>query len=168
MGDALWPALERVPPGGGVIFRHYGLGRKARRALFVAIRRVARRRRLILLLAGEDKIGVRADGFHGRSPHRLPGIRSWPAHGRREVIAGGRAGADAILISPVFATRSHPGARMLGAVRAAALATLVPGRAIALGGAGPRSLRRLAPAGFEGWAAIDAWLAPDRTGPGAL
>lgn len=157
MGDGLWAALNRVPRGGGVIFRHYGLELHARRALFDQVYRITRRRRLTLLVAGSDQLGRGSDGTHGRSARQRHGIKSWPAHNAREIIAGRRAGADMILVSPIFATRSHPGAAHLGIVRAAALAKLAPGRAIALGGVGPREARRLAQAGFQGWAAIDAW-----------
>ncbi|MBY0305628.1 MAG: thiamine phosphate synthase [Sphingomonas sp.] len=157
MADGLWAALDRVPRGGGIIFRHYSLDRQARRALFDDVRRIARRRRLTLLVAGNDGWGWGSDGTHGRSARQRHGIKSWPAHNAREIIAGRRAGADMILVSPIFATRSHPGAAHLGIVRAAALAKLAPGRAIALGGVGPRQAKRLAQAGFQGWAAIDAW-----------
>ena len=34
LGDGLWAALERLPKGSGVVFRHYGLAPAERRALF--------------------------------------------------------------------------------------------------------------------------------------
>jgi hypothetical protein len=55
-------------------------------------------------------------------------------------------------VSPVFATRSHPGARTLGPLRAAAIARALPVPAIALGGVDERRYRRsprqLSPADF--------------------
>jgi len=70
MGDALWTALGQLPRGSGVIFRHYAT--RDRRALFERVRAVARKRRLVLVLAGTPRQAVawRADGAHGRSPHR--------------------------------------------------------------------------------------------------
>lgn len=153
LGDRLWPALDRLPRGGIVVFRHYSLPPAERRALFGAVRRVARARGLRLVVAGAGLRG--ASGVHGRDPRRRRGLRTWPAHDAGEVIAGRRAGADLILISPVFPTRSHPGARVLGPLRAMALARLAPGRAVALGGMDAKRFRRLR--GFVGWAAIDAW-----------
>lgn len=156
-GEGLWHALARVPRGGTVIFRHYRLPAAERAALFRRVRAVARRRRLRLLIAGPTLPG--ADGVHGRAPQRARGLRSWPAHDARQVVAGVRAGADLILISPIFPTRSHPGAPGLGVVRAAMLARLAKGRAVALGGMTPGRFRRLRAAGFIGWAGIDAWSA---------
>lgn len=158
MGDALWDALDRVPRGGGVIFRHYGLDLPARRALYLRVMRVARRRQLILIAAGSDRLGPLCAGIHGRFPKRAQGIRSWPTHNMREVVAARRACADMILISPVFPTRSHPEKQALGLMRAAVLAryTMIP--AIALGGVEQNRMRWLKSAGFHGWAGIDAWL----------
>lgn len=158
MGDALWTALERLPRGSGVIVRHYSLPLAERGALFAQIARIARRRGLVLVRAGKERLGRGEQGVHGRDGRRRPGLRSWPAHSAREVVAGRRAGADVILISPVFSTSSHPGARPLGPLRAARLARLAGGRAIAMGGVNANRMARLKPLGFNGWAAIDGWL----------
>lgn len=157
LGDDLWTALERLPRGGGVIFRHYSLPMGERRTLFAQIARIARRRGLILVRAGATRLGGE-QGAHGRSLKQGRGLRTWPAHNLREVIAGRRAGADVILVSPVFTTRSHAAQRPLGVMQAAQLAQAARGKAIALGGMNPSSFRRLGAAGFIGWAAIDGWL----------
>ncbi|MBX9860075.1 MAG: thiamine phosphate synthase [Sphingomonas sp.] len=157
LGDGLWTALDRLPRGGGVIFRHYSLPTGERRILFAQIARVARRRGLILARAGTTPMRGE-QGVHGRSLKQGRGLRTWPAHNLREVIAGRRARADAILISPVFPTRSHAAQRPLGVMQAARLAQAARGKAVALGGMNPSSFRRLGAAGFIGWAAIDGWL----------
>jgi thiamine-phosphate pyrophosphorylase len=72
-----------------------------------------------------------------------------------------RAGADAVFVSPVFATASHPGAPTLGPMRFGLLAKRLPLPVIALGGMDARRFRRLKPLGAHGWAAIDA-LSPQR------
>ena len=118
MGEKLWDALARLPRGSGVIFRHYET--RERRALFERVRRLARRRGLLLLLAGtpREAVGWRADGAHGRSPHlraSRPLLRTAPAHDARELT---QARAHAVFVSPIFATRSHPGARSLGPAQA--------------------------------------------------
>lgn len=158
MGDALWDALGRVPRGGGVIFRHYSLDARARRALFQRVIRVTRQRRLMLIAAGTDHLGPRVVGRHGRVSTCAREIKSWPAHNLREVIAARRARADMVLISPVFATRSHPGKASLGLARATFLARQTAIPAIALGGIDHRKFRRLKRLGFHGWAGVDAWL----------
>ena len=157
LGDGLWTALDRLPRGGGVIFRHYSLPTGERRALFAQIARVARRRGLILVRAGTTPMRGE-QGVHGRSLKQGRGLRTWPAHNLREVIAGRRAGADVILISPVFTTRSHADQRPLDVVRAARLAQAARGKAVALGGMNPSSFRRLSGTRFTGWAAIDGWV----------
>jgi len=159
MGDALWTALGRLPPGSGVIFRHYRS--EDRRALFERVRQIARRRRLILLLAGSPRQAAawRADGAHGRSPYRRasrPLVRTAPAHDAREL---GAARGHAVLVSPVFPTRSHPDARPLGTLQFAVLARRSALPVIALGGVDARTYRRLARLGSYGWAAIDAFSA---------
>ena len=162
-GDALWRALARLPRGGGVIFRHHATPPAERRRLYDRVARIARARRLVLVLAGDARhaIGWRADGTHGRSPHRTaarPLLRTAPAHDLRELRAATRAGVDLVLLSPVFTTRSHPGGKTLGPVRFGLLigATSTP-KVIALGGMNARRFPALRRLGAYGWAAIDAW-----------
>jgi thiamine-phosphate pyrophosphorylase len=146
-GDGLWQALERLPKGSGVVFRHYALAPTERRRLFERVRRVARRRRLLLLAGGK---GVRGDGVHG-------GRRglSASAHTLRELKTAERSGAKLVFLSPVFPTRSHPGARALGPVRFALMARQARVPVIALGGMDALKARRLPH--IHGWAGIDAW-----------
>ena len=151
-GEALWDALERLPRGGGVVFRHYSLGSFDRRKLFAKVRAVARRRRLTLLVAGLPLLG--GDGVHGR---RGSGLRSASAHDLTELRTAERAGADLVFLSPVFATRSHLGVAPLGARRFALLAHQAKVPVIALGGMNAARFRGLG--GAYGWAAIDAWSA---------
>lgn len=149
-GEAFWAALERLPRGAGVVFRHYSLGPEARRALFGRVREAARRRGLVLLAAGRPLPG--ADGTHNRKNGR--GIRSFSVHGPAELRAALRSGADLVFVSPVFPTRSHPGAPALGLARFASLARRSPVPVIALGGMDAARAKRLR--GAYGWAGIDA------------
>lgn len=150
-GEELWQALERLPRGGGIVFRHHSLSQVDRRALFERIRLIARRRCLTLLAAGPPLSG--GDGVHGR---RGRGLRSASAHNLRELKAAQRRGADLIFLSPVFATRSHPGAKPLGRHRFALIAHQAKVPVIALGGMNAENSRTLG--GAYGWAGIDAWL----------
>lgn len=152
MGEALWDALERLPRGAGVVVRHYGLPKADRRAILHAVERVARRRRLVVIGAG----GLRASGgvHNGRA---WRGFVTRSTHDRREIVAAARAGADLVFVSPVFATRSHPGARPLGVARFGLMIRGIRVPVIALGGMNARRARSLAPLGVYGWAGIDAW-----------
>ena len=154
MGDALWPALRRLPPGSGVVFRHYATPAAARRVLLQRVRRLAHARRLVVVVAGTSTI--RADGVHGGA--RTRGIRTWPTHSRVEALAGQRAGADALFVSPVYATRSHEGAARLGPARTLRIARGLGMTVIALGGMDEARWRQIRRFGFHGWAAIDAWM----------
>lgn len=158
-GESLWHALMRLPRGAGIIFRHYHSPAGERRRLYDAVRAVARRRRLVLVLAGSPALALawQADGMHGRTARRLrrPGLRTAPAHDRRELLEARRNGADLIFLSPVFATRSHPGAASLGIVRFGLIAR-GGGSIVALGGMNPVRAKRLRRLGSHGWAAIDA------------
>ncbi len=149
-GEELWRALERLPRGAGVVFRHYSLPRPERRALFDRVRAIAGRRGLVLVAAGAPLPG--ADGAHGR---RGRGLRTASAHNLRELRAAERAGADLVFLSPVFATRSHPGGKPLGARRFSLLAHQARVPVVALGGVDAGKARKLG--GAYGWAGIDAW-----------
>jgi thiamine-phosphate pyrophosphorylase len=158
-GSALWSALERLPAGSGVIFRHRSLPATERRLLFARVRRVARRRRLLLILAGPPRLARawRADGVHGRVRGRA-GLRTAPVHDLVQIREAERAGAQLLFLSPAFPTRSHPGAPPLGPVRFRLLARSTRLPVAALGGMDAVRARRL---GVERWAAIDA-LTPAR------
>ncbi|MGF1550209.1 MAG: thiamine phosphate synthase [Sphingomonadaceae bacterium] len=157
MGAALFPALARLPRGAGIVFRHYALPAEARRHLFDRVRSVARQRGLVLFLAGPGEEALRwgADGSHGTGGGKAGLPRSAPAHDLAESRRAAAAGADLLFVSPVFATRSHPGAPVLGPLgyRRLAGATRLP--AIALGGMSAMRARMI---GARGWAAIDHWL----------
>jgi len=160
-------AIARMPRGSAVVVRHYGLAGPERRALFDRLRRAAHRRGLCILLAGEARQARDwgADGHHGRSPARScrPGwLHSAPVHDHRELVRAERAGATLVMISPLFATRSHPGARPLGPARFTALAGAARTPVIALGGVHLRHIGLVRRLGAAGIAAIDGLTRRDR------
>ncbi|MEO6092774.1 MAG: thiamine phosphate synthase, partial [Novosphingobium sp.] len=156
--DALFEAtLRRLPRGSGLIFRHQHLTDEARRRRWRRLARLARRRGHLAVIASDARTARRwgASGAYGPPARMARGpalARLVTAHSLREIGAGHRARADVILLSPVFATRSHPGSRVLGPLRFRLLAAraLVP--VIALGGMDAARARRLR---WTRWAAID-------------
>jgi len=146
---ALEAALAKLPRGSGLIYRHYHLPPAERQARFAALAKAARRRGHAVVLSGSRREARRrgADGAYGAA-----GADLVTAHSLREIGAANRAGARAILLSPVFATRSHPGAKPLGPVRFRLLAAHARVPVIALGGMTARRARGLRTAH---WAAID-------------
>jgi len=154
---ALERALRQLPRGAGVIFRHYHLSAPARGARFRALARLARHRDFTLAWSGPAREARRlgAGACYGPPAVLSSGpalMRLVTAHSLAEIGAARRARASAVLLSPVYPTRSHSGARALGAVRFRLLAARSPVGAIALGGMDPRRARAL---GAWGWAAID-------------
>jgi len=120
----------------------------------------------MLLIAGEA-MHIPADGRHVGGQVRVMraqtrGLLTASVHNMSELARANRMGANMIFLSPVFATRSHPGAPTLGTMRFAVLARLSRSPAIALGGMTSKRFRRLRSLGAYGWAAIDA-LAPSAT-----
>ena len=165
MGHGMIAAVRRLPKGkAGVVLRNYSLPDAERRAIFNNIRAIARSRRLMLLLAGPPNVarGWKAQGWHGNGGMSVGGmIHSMSVHNRKELASAIRARADLVFISPVFPTRSHPSARTLGPLGISQLARLAPMPVIALGGMTSQRMRRLNGLNIHGYAAIDAWLAPE-------
>lgn len=155
--DALEHVLARLPRGSGMIFRHYHLPPGARRARFDSLARLARKHAHTVVLSGTAGQAREwgATGAYG-PPERLARgpkmFRLVTVHSLREIGAAKRARADAIVLAPAFATRSHPDATPLGPVRFRLLAARSRGTVIALGGMNRARARRL---GARNWAAID-------------
>lgn len=161
------PALRRLPRGSAVILRHYEWPYARRLALARAMASLCQQRCLILLVAGDARLAraVGADGVHlpqGLLP-LAAGLRrrfrlvTAAAHDAGAVARAARAGVDAVLVSPVFATASHPGAAGLGVVRFAALVCQAQSkglRAYALGGMDTVMARRLKAIAMAGIAGI--------------
>lgn len=166
MPDPL-PALRRLPQGSAVILRHYEWPYGRRLALARAVADLCRQRGLTLLVAGDARLAraVGAAGVHlpqellplATGLRRQFGMVTAAAH---DAGAVARAGVDAVLISPVFATASHPGAEGLGAVRFAALAHKARRKGLqvyALGGMNAATSRRLKAVAIAGIAGISGF-----------
>ena len=159
-GDDLLPAIQRLPARSGVIFRHYHLASQQRHRLFRQVLRICRRRGHIILLAGDARTALRwhADGFHHRSRGNSALLHSAPVHDAREIAEVRAFCPDLIFLSPVFATKSHLGARPLGPLAFARLARLAgKSHVIALGGMTRRKADMMSPWIIHGWAAIDTF-----------
>jgi len=155
---ALEDALRRLPRGSGFIYRHYHLPDAERLARWLELRRVARARGHVMILA-DSSLTARewgADGIYGppRALYPTSGdlLTLATAHDLAEIGLANRMRADAVLLSPVFPTNSHPGAPTLGPLRFRLLAAHAQMAVIALGGMTGRTARRLA---WPRWAAID-------------
>jgi thiamine-phosphate pyrophosphorylase len=160
--------LKSLPRGSAFVFRHYHLDRVERRARFAELARIARARGHRVFLSGSAAQARRwgAGGAYGPPMRRQGGanvLLAITAHSLRQIAMARRARADAIVLSPVFATRSHPGGRTLGPTRFRLLAGRAGVPVIALGG---MTLQRARHLGTARWAAIDGiCVRPNRRTP---
>ena len=155
---------DRLPPGTGVVYRAFGRPDALETGLALAA--VCRRRRLILLVGADERLAARlgAAGLH--LPERmLPRVKAIRARHPNWLITGAAhsaralrqaAGLDAILLSPVFKSRSPSAKSSLGTIRLAALIRATATPVYALGGMTPKRIRRLRGTGAAGIAAVEA------------
>ena len=156
------PAVRSLPSGSLLIVR--ARDEKRRAQLAIQLRPIAWARGLILLIADDPELAraVGANGLHlpearaRQAAHwrgKNPGwLITASAHSLRAVLAAREA--DAVLLSPVFATASHEKAKPLSAARVRMIARSVATPLFALGGVSAQNAVLLS--GFAGIAAIGA------------
>jgi thiamine-phosphate pyrophosphorylase len=155
----------RLRRGSGVVFRPFGHPEALSRG--PALRRLAARRGLLLWVGADPALAaaLRAQGLHlpERMSRRAGDIGRWKrrfrvtaaAHSVPAAIAARRAGVEALLVSPVFASNSPSATRPLGVLglRRIARAGRLP--CYALGGVNARTARALLNSGAVGLAAVE-------------
>jgi thiamine-phosphate pyrophosphorylase len=157
---------ERLPAGAAVVFRAFGAPDAAARG--AKLREITRRRGLLLLVGADAALAleVEADGMH--LPERLsdqaPDLRAahpdWlitvAAHDEAAARAGVAAGADALVVSPIFSSRSPSAGAPLGVERLKRIVEAVEAPVYALGGVRADTVTRLLDTGIVGIAAVEA------------
>lgn len=159
-------AANALPRGSAVLVRARDAARRA--DLSRAMLNLAHRKGLAVLVADDPALAIKlgADGLH------LPEIRMceaahWrarypalmitaAAHSFSAILRARLMPVDAIFLSPVFATRSHPTRTSLTALRANTLARAIGKPVYALGGIEARNATLLSRDAFSGIAAIGA------------
>jgi thiamine-phosphate pyrophosphorylase len=153
-------ALDGLPAASGFVFRHYHLDEAMRKRRYDGLFRLCRNRGHRMILAGDTQLAAAwcADGIYAPPGGLGEGaglLRLATVHDAAEVALADRAGADGMFLSPVFPTRSHPGAACLGVEGFHALAARAKSPVIALGG---MNAARAAELNWPRWAGIDAFL----------
>ncbi len=149
-------AIARLPKRSGFVFRHYHLDPDERAARFAQLLPMLRDAGHWAIVADgfqrAEKWG--ADGVYGGLDNIAPAEFRWiaTAHDEAEIADASEYGANAVMLSPVFPTRSHPGAETLGPARFHELAALSKVPVIALGGMNAERAKEL---NWDRWAAID-------------
>ena len=161
MGVELWTAIDRLPINhSGIVFRHYQLAPEVRDTLARRIADICHRRHLALAIAADVDLArrVAADLVHNppEPPADLPFSRS--VHSLAEAESARTDGASLVFVSPVRATRSHPGRTPLRRALARKIAEAAGAPAIALGGMDALQFPRFERDGFYGWDGIEAWV----------
>lgn len=153
-------AAARLPEGAAVILRDRD--HPERRAWAERLRRATAERGQMLLIANDPALArdVDADGLH-LAEREVGRVRPWrfttaAAHSLAAIRRAEGNGADAVLLSPVFPTASHPGGAVLGLHRARAIASAARLPVYAMGGIDWRNAALLGPV-FAGFAAIAAF-----------
>jgi thiamine-phosphate pyrophosphorylase len=158
----------RLPRGAAVVFRAFGSDDALEQGR--ALLRVCRRRGLVLIVGADAGLAARlnADGVH--LPQRLAGrvgeIRALrarflvtaAAHDLPAALTARGAGAQALVVSPIFASGSPSAGRPIGPRALALLIRRVGGPVYALGGVTERTARALADTGAIGVAAVEALI----------
>ena len=166
-------AIRTLPRGSLVVARDTDADGLRRLAFRIAP--LCRACRVRLLVASDWRLAraAGAAGLHLSEGAARHGDRRWrqgrrrgwlvtaAAHSPSAVRRAAALGVDAVFISPVFITASHPGQRPIGALRFTRWACASPVPVFALGGIDGGTARRLSQAGAAGFAAIGA-LTPAR------
>ena len=165
-----WPtALAALPPRSGVILRDYA--HVQRQVLAQEMRRLCRQYGHRFFVGENVGLAIKLGaGFHAPArsvrtalPPCLRGKSLAAAHDRAEIDRAAQCGFDGVLISPVFPTTTHVGARALGVFNFLALAQHAKAHGLvvyALGGVTEARFKRLAASGaLTGYAGISAFNA---------
>lgn len=113
------PSIEGLAPGTGVIFRHYRYLDREDQAIKVA--KLCEAKGLPLFIGADPELaktvsatGVHLPGWALGKPFNGDLLITAAAHNEIELKKAEAAGANALLIGPVFPTKSHPEAGGLG------------------------------------------------------
>ena len=153
-----------LPPGSGLVYRHFGAEDRFRMAL--ALARIARERDLVFLVSADADLAraCDADGQHFPEARLIeamrarrrgdPGLFAAACHSRQALARAAEMGVDVALLSPILPSQNPSATRPLGLMRASRLIQTTPLPVYALGGINAQTARRIKGFGFSGIAAI--------------
>ena len=164
-------SIALLPAGSAVLFRHYRF--PARKNLALALRTFCDTRSLFFIVSNDVDLAleVAADGLH-LPEYRLKGanrdIHKWrqfgegfltaAIHSPQALINARRLKVDAVFLSPVFISASHPNKRPLGLMRFIKICNSTRLPIYALGGINEISAKRLVGSGAVGFGAVGAMI----------
>lgn len=164
-------AAQKLPPNSGIILRDYELSAVKRFELGKVLKEICIKKRAPLLIAKDTNLALKlkADGVHfpefaikeiHQWKHKKPfWIITASTHSRLSVNRAKIAGADAVFLSPIFKTPSHPYKKPISIMGANMLLLGIKRHiyVYALGGVKPFHLKALKLADFKGFGGI-SWI----------
>lgn len=154
--------IAGLPKGCGVVFRHYGVA--ARATLARAVLATCRAQDRVALVAGDANLAkdFGTDGIH-LPAHMLCTLTELPfaqlitaaVHDEAEIRRAEALGVDAVFLSPVFPTASHPDGAALGIAKFVELVAATRLPVYALGGVSETTAPQLMGSGAVGIAAVE-------------
>lgn len=163
--------IPKLPPGSGLILRHFS--RKGKIDLINKIKKIAKIHKVKLLVSDDVKLAqmMGLDGVHlsekllkktaqcGCFIKPKPDfIVNSACHSVSALKWAEKANIDAVLISPIFTTKSHPNSKTLGAWGFQNLTRQSKVKTYALGGLNKKTARRLVQTKACGFAGISGLL----------
>jgi len=159
--------IPKLPAGSGIIIRHFSREEKIK--LIFKVKKLCRKHKVLLLVSDDTKLALsmQCDGVHfselslkkaagiGKALKTKPSlIYTCACHSQRFVHAAQKAKMDAILISPVFKTNSHPNAHTKGSWGFQNLARQTHLHCFGLGGLNKKTAQQLIQTRACGFAGI--------------
>lgn len=156
-------SMAQLPAGAAVVLRTFGAADSEDQAR--ALVRVARKRRLRLLIGADWRLAAKVHAHGVHLPERLAGLgkplkRAHPAWlvtaAAHSLRAARRGDGDAAVVSAIFLSRSPSAGAPIGPLRLARIARAAGKPVYALGGVNARTARRLLATPLAGLAAVEA------------
>lgn len=163
--------IPHLPPNSAIIIRHFSDYQKV--CLIHKIKKLCHKHKVKLLVSDSLSLAInhRLDGVHfsektlkkiaacGKMSRPKPNLLFTTAcHNLRSLCAAERANMDAILLSPLFKTQSHPNQKTLGPWAASFYAQRTDLKVYGLGGINYKNGQRLSQARISGFAGISGLI----------
>lgn len=159
--------LEKLPHGCGVILRHSSHDRLVR--LIEDTTEICKRRRLLRLISGDARLALtyRTEGLHLPESLIFNTDQRWQkfrrphwtitaaVHSQKALFQAQKIGVNAVLLSPIFPTASHPQVATLGIIRFTLWSRKTSLPVYALGGITLSKTQRVQKSNITGIAGID-------------
>ncbi len=165
--DNLGEIIKNLPKNSAVIFREYDLSEEKRQELALEIFEICKKfghKFLVGKSLGLAKL-VNADGVHfsDLDSCKISGdkkfIVSMACHSLKSVARAQNSAVDIIFLSPIFATKSHENAKILGLNILLKACKISSKPVFALGGVNENNIAKIVKCGAFGFGAIEALVA---------